>query len=1079
MRGRIVSNFCLAVNLHGCQRIARNQAFRVLFRYGVLAKRQIVDGIGINAFSILGKVRDIHRLLIARSIGAFLVADRKLQAIEDLFVHVTHTVIGLGDRQLADFLVIGVGYSDNSLIILGNGNVNLSVFGYSQVIAGNLCVFRVFHDNVRTYRQVLPFLGFTRIECNPLFIVSSCNRTVLLIVGNGRLLCTFLSSLGGHCNLEGLRRIRIGNTVGDLGYRQFANFFGVGIFNSARSRIGRRVFLGCRNSPAVCNCQIQTVLLCVCFIFLHRIIAHRQVFPYCNSSGRASCGNTPCIDRYPLGLRIIAFITLTGQRLSVRSIVDTVGILQGKLESPCVKIVADNLHCLGNLHIAAFLGVIVGYGDQFDVRLLSFSRFNIYGHLNTVCRNISVPDFNSETVFVPGITVNRRTVLIFFHIVGAGRQVDPCNLVRFSGLDFNPFVIPGYYRAVGGVVGRVVLIILAVDSHTEDLVCKSRICGLVFVHSNSFRNIQPAQVFRVLVGEEYLGKVCAGQGSGSGNTAGGNFRNLRGFAVPAYPVGYLRQGVSVDYRAVFLFSHGIGSQGQVLQHKHSVAEILIGKAGFRGLQFCPFAMQVFGIRGIIPHRIVCSSINLCCNGERQFFFLLIRQFHRYTVKGECLVDLEHVADQGVCNGDLPDLVRLIPGQVAVAYCIPVHFRFCYGIGDLFAIDVFGQVIPFNRQCRAGRIRRDSLLFGLCSGAVRLDFGNGHRSTALIFSAQREGYRRMIQCQSVFASPGLRCLDLRGVKRVIVFNCQDCSKFGCCVSVLDFNRICFISGRPGVANHIRSCFFFFHCIGTEGQMTPKHSIGFTCFDLNPLVLFGNNCAVRGVIVAIAILHSNLEDQIDSIGIVIQAGHLLDDLQVSIFVFIVDGDGSCFGNIFVSNLNGFQNKCRLVGIPPGDNSDCLFGIIIRHTVGGWRRLFFLNLEGIGTRHGNTLQEEGLDLSVFQCNRGGIQSRQDNTCRRHIVAFPVLCVSDRNTVGVYSKCLSSGIISSAAHDLFHRNFRIHFAVVQLGQEFKDSTVLFSGLDCYRLTFSPAGRNFCLDPAIAVTFTGRIHLFHTKGNG
>ena len=776
MRGRIVSNFCLAVNLHGCQRIARNQAFRVLFRYGVLAKRQIVDGIGINAFSILGKVRDIHRLLIARSIGAFLVPDRKLQAVEDLLVYTIHTVIGLGDRQLADFLVIGVGYSDNSLIILGNGNVNLSVFGYSQVIAGNLCVFRVFHDNVRTYRQVLPFLGFTRFECNPLFIVSSCNRTVLLIVGNGRFLCTFPSNLGGYSNLEGLRRIHIGNIVGDLGYRQFANFFGVGIFNSACSRICRRVLLGCCNSPAVCNCQIQAVLLCVCFVFLHRIVAHRQVFPCCNSSSRASRGNIPCTDRYPLGVCIIVFITLTGQRLSVRSIVDTVGIFQGQFEGPRVKIVANNLHCLGNLHIAAFLGVIVGYGDQFDVRLLSFSRFNIYGHFNTVCRNISVLDFNSETVFVPGITVNRRTVLIFFHIVGAGRQVNPCNLVRFSGLDFNPFVIPGYYRAVSGVVGRVTLIFLAVDSHTEDLVCKSRICSLVFVHSNSFRNIQPAQVFRVLVGEEYLGKVCAGQGSGSGNTAGGNFRNLRGFAVPAYPVGYLRQGIAVDYRAVFLFSHGIGSQGQMLQHKHSVAEILIGEAGFRGLQFCPFAMQVFGIHGIIPHRIVCSSINLCCNGESQFFFLLVRQFHRYTVKGECLVDLEHVADQGVCNGDLPDLVRLIPGQVAVAYCIPVHFRFCYGIGDLFAIDVFRQVIPFNRQCRAGRFRRDSLLFGLCSGAIRLDFGNGYRSAALIFSAQRKGYRRMIQRQSIFAGPGLRCLDLRGVKRIIVFNCQGRSKF---------------------------------------------------------------------------------------------------------------------------------------------------------------------------------------------------------------------------------------------------------------------------------------------------------------
>ena len=105
----------------------------------------------------------------------------------------------------------------------------------------------------------------------------------------------------------------------------------------------------------------------------------------------------------------------------------------------------------------------------------------------------------------PGITVHIRFADEFFHIVGADRQVVPGNLVGRPGFDFYPLVLCFVQSLAGGGIVHLGLcrslcigcyslsilhIDLGIDCHTEDLVCKGRICGRISVHSDCFGNFQ-------------------------------------------------------------------------------------------------------------------------------------------------------------------------------------------------------------------------------------------------------------------------------------------------------------------------------------------------------------------------------------------------------------------------------------------------------------------------------------------------------------------------------------------------------------------------------------------------------------
>ena len=85
----------------------------------------------------------------------------------------------------------------------------------------------------------------------------------------------------------------------------------------------------------------------------------------------------------------------------------------------------------------------------------------------------------------------------------------------------------------------------------------------------------------------------------------------------------------------------------MFQHKHTITEILIGKAGCLVLKFCPFFMNVPVCSSScrIPYNVLRYSVHFGGNRERQFFLLLIRHLADINwcpIKGEGLVQLEHV-----------------------------------------------------------------------------------------------------------------------------------------------------------------------------------------------------------------------------------------------------------------------------------------------------------------------------------------------------------------------------------------------------------------------------------------------------
>ena len=646
----------------------RQQLVRVLFHHGVIAHRQVLDGV-LAVFKL--RVED-GLFVIVRAGHGELEASQLDVSGRLVFAEVKV----LDDLQAAQFVGVVVDDGRLRLIILGHADADLAVIRDGQAQALRSGVFHVLQARVVARRQVIPGLALARQELDPDLVFRGC--AILVIVDVGIL---FGARSADDRDLEGLVLQLVGGGFrrdDRLGDCQLAHILGVLVVDL--SAIQLKVF-----ASAVIVQDVHFVLAGdlqgeafdgrVVLVFFHGVDANRQVLP------------GDCLILLDGDPDLVA-----GHHAAVGPVVGAVFVADSDLPLRLFDLAADDLH--GLLDVQFALVLVIGVGDG------GFRRFFAFGQ-----------DFDFHALLIAvsdsqRVVVHLGAVLVFLDEVGARRQVVPDDLI--VRLELDPLVVLGDSAAVGGVVGLDAFLILAVDRDAEGLAAVDR--GTAIGHTDLLDNGQLTHILGELVLEEDLREVIFGEFSSDCQFFSVFVPGL-GISIAAHLHSSAAPGVAFDHAALGLrFSYGVFAQRQVLQHQHAVAEVRVGEGGLFTGQLRPLAVDVAvlgGGFGIVNNVVGCTT-DFGGHGEGQLLLLLVGQRHRASVEGERLVELEHAGLQGI-----GEAVAVRGGFIERRDFFRLD-GLLHGIGDLNGVAVhqlvLRQILELVAPLTGGLVRFDGQLF---------------------------------------------------------------------------------------------------------------------------------------------------------------------------------------------------------------------------------------------------------------------------------------------------------------------------------------------------------------------------------